>query len=114
MELKEVSTIPYKELLRENHKLIQENENLQDENENLLGAYKELLLENLSLKEKLQEDDDMTCRRKTKSSRELLADINKTFAIFCNSNKCHECKYRFSEYCELDWLIDLILKNKEE
>ena len=56
----------------------------------------------------------MTCRRKTKSSRELLADINKTFAIFCNSNKCHKCKYRFSECCELDWLIDLVLKNKEE
>ena len=56
----------------------------------------------------------MTCRRKTKTERELLANINKTFTIFCNANKCKECKYRFSECCELDWLIDLILKNKEE
>ena len=37
-------------------------------------------------------DDDMTCRRKTKSSRELVADIHKTFTIFCKANECNKCK----------------------
>ena len=56
----------------------------------------------------------MTCRRKTKSSRELVADIHKTFTIYCKKNECNKCIYRYSECCELDWLIDLILKDKEE
>ena len=59
-------------------------------------------------------DDDMTCRRKTKSSRELVADIHKTFTIFCKDNECNKCKYRYSDNCEVDWIVGLLEKDNKE
>lgn len=56
----------------------------------------------------------MTCRRKTKSSRELVADIHKTFTVFCKANECNKCKYRYSDNCELDWIAGLLEKDNKE
>ena len=56
----------------------------------------------------------MTCRRKTKSSRELVADIHKTFTIFCKANECNKCKYRYSDNCEVDWIVVLLEKDNKE
>ena len=58
----------------------------------------------------------MTCRRKTKSERELVADINKTFLKYCKSQEyCRECKYTHSSSCIMDYLAELIDKyNKRE
>ena len=58
----------------------------------------------------------MTCRRKTKSERELVADITKTFTKYCNSqNGCFDCKYKHSSSCVMDYLADLVNKyNKGE
>ena len=56
----------------------------------------------------------MTCRRKTKSERELVADINKTFTKYCGSqNSCDTCKYQNYNECVIEYLKDL-LKNKGE
>lgn len=36
----------------------------------------------------------MTCRRKTKKERELAADINKAYGIFCQKHSsCYGCEY---------------------
>ena len=56
----------------------------------------------------------MTCRRKTKTTRELLTDINKAFTIFCKSNCCQKCKYKSSSDCRLDWVIELLEKDNKE
>ena len=56
----------------------------------------------------------MTCRRKTKTTRELLADINKAFFVFCRSNSCKKCKYKSSSDCRLDWVIELLEKDNKE
>ena len=57
----------------------------------------------------------MTCRRKTKTERELVADIRKTFAkCFCNKNACVNCKYKYSDCCEKDYIVDLLEKFKDE
>ena len=56
----------------------------------------------------------MTIRRKTKSERELVADIHKTFTVFCKANECNKCVYRYSECCEVDYVAELILKDKKE
>ena len=57
----------------------------------------------------------MTCRRKTKSERELVADINKTFAKYCRSqNSCDTCKYQNYNECVIEYLKDLLKKEKEE
>ena len=56
----------------------------------------------------------MTCRRKTKSSRELVADIHKTFTIFCKANECNKCKYIYSDHCEVDWIVGLLKKDNKE
>ena len=56
----------------------------------------------------------MTCRRKTKSERELLADINKTFTKYCGSQKsCNTCKYQNYNECIIEYLKDLLKKGKE-
>ena len=53
----------------------------------------------------------MTCRRKTKSERELVADITKTFLKYCKSQEyCKECKYTHSSSCIMDYLADLMTK----
>ena len=56
----------------------------------------------------------MVCRRKTKTTKELIADINKTFTIFCKANECNKCKYRYSDNCEVDWIIELLGKDNKE
>ena len=56
----------------------------------------------------------MNSRRKTKSERELIADIHKTFNIFCKSNCCQKCKYKSSSDCRLDWVIELLEKDNKE
>ena len=55
----------------------------------------------------------MTCRRKTKTERELIADIRKTFEKFCNKNNCMECDYKHSGNCMIDYIVDLIEKEGE-
>ena len=56
----------------------------------------------------------MTCRRKTKDERELVADIFKTFRKYCRShNSCDTCKYQNYNECVIEYLKDL-LKNKGE
>ena len=56
----------------------------------------------------------MTCRRKTKSERELVADINKIFTKYCGSqNSCDTCKYQNYNKCVIEYLKDL-LKSKGE
>ena len=53
----------------------------------------------------------MTCRRKTKSERELVADINKTFTKYCGSqNSCNTCKYQNYNECVIEYLKDLLKK----
>lgn len=56
----------------------------------------------------------MASRRKTKTERELVADINKTFMIFCHKQDCIDCPYRMSEDCKKDYIIDLIDLDYEE
>lgn len=57
----------------------------------------------------------MTCRRKTKSERELVADINKTFYKFCarsqfddENNSCRTCRFRNVSDCKLEYLKELL------
>ena len=53
----------------------------------------------------------MTCRRKTKSERELVADINKLFLTFCRQHECKNCEYNIGYInCKLNYLADLIDK----
>ena len=56
----------------------------------------------------------MTCRRKTCNERALVADIRKTFTIFCQNNECSECKYKKSSDCVIDYVVDLLKKEEEE
>ena len=56
----------------------------------------------------------MTCRRKTKSERELVADINKTFTKYCESqSSCNTCKYQNYNECVIEYLKDLLKKEEE-
>ena len=58
----------------------------------------------------------MKCRRKTKSERELVADINKAFLSFCKTRECRDCEYNKGYLnCKLAYIADLLNKyNKEE
>ena len=58
----------------------------------------------------------MTCRRKTKSERELAADINKALLRFCKTRECRDCEYNKGYLnCKLGYIADLLNKyNKEE
>ena len=53
-------------------------------------------------------------RRKLKTERELVADINKTFSNYCKQRECFECPYRYSMHCKLDYIIDLLSHDYEE
>ena len=55
----------------------------------------------------------MTCRRKTKSERELAADIRKTFTKFCDKSNCIVCDYKRSSNCMIDYIVDLLEKEGE-
>ena len=50
----------------------------------------------------------MTCRRKTCNERALVADIRKTFTVFCKNTECNECKYKGSDNCVIDYVVDLL------
>ena len=58
----------------------------------------------------------MTCRRKTKSERELVADINKAFLSFCKTRECRDCEYNKGYLnCKIAYIADLLNKyNKGE
>ena len=56
----------------------------------------------------------MTCRRKTCSERALVADIRKTFSVYCNNHECAECDYKGSTDCVKAYVIDLLKKEEEE
>lgn len=56
----------------------------------------------------------MGCRRKTKSERELVADINKVFLNFCNKQQCRNCKFNKVEDCRLEYIKELLALNEEE
>ena len=57
----------------------------------------------------------MTRRRKTKSERELVADINKAFLSFCKSRECRDCEYNKGYLnCKIAYIADLLNKYKGE
>ncbi len=57
----------------------------------------------------------MAIRRKTKTERELVADINKVFTIFCNKNSCVNCRFNDAEDCKLEYIKELLkIENDEE
>lgn len=52
----------------------------------------------------------MGCRRKTKSERELIADIKKTFERYCESvGECRNCMYYDKLGCTLEDCISLYI-----
>ena len=54
----------------------------------------------------------MTCRRKLKGERELVADIRKRLRMFCNTQSCVNCKYNSMDVdCELAYVTDLLKKH---
>ena len=56
----------------------------------------------------------MRAKRKTCNERQLIDLIHKTFTVFCKANTCNKCIYRYSECCEVDYVAELILKDKKE
>lgn len=57
----------------------------------------------------------MTCRRKTKKERELVADIHKLFGTFCNQSRvCWECEFKDENNCIKAYVNYLLDKSKEE
>ena len=56
----------------------------------------------------------MNRSRKTCSERAVVADIRKTFTIFCQNNECSECKYKKSSDCVIDYVVDLLSTKGEE
>mgnify|MGYP000115851024 FL=1 len=62
----------------------------------------------------------MACRRKTKGERELIADINKRFKVFCNESYdlygegCMNCELDFEdeESCEIQYVKKLLGKDE--
>lgn len=63
----------------------------------------------------------MACRRKTKGERELIADINKRFKVFCNESYdlegigCMNCELNFEdeESCEIQYIKMLMGKDEQ-
>ena len=53
-------------------------------------------------------------RRKTKTERELVADIHKTFTKFCNKNSCVNCRYNYTDKCEIEYIKELLELDDEE
>ena len=56
----------------------------------------------------------MRAKRKTCNERQLIDLIHKTFTIFCKVNECNKCKYRYSDNCEVDWIVGLLEKDNKE
>ena len=55
----------------------------------------------------------VVCRRKTKTERELVADIHKTFQVFCHKQECWDCPYAGKHDCVLEYVKDLLDKGYE-
>ena len=54
----------------------------------------------------------MTCRRKLKGERELVADIRKRLRMYCQNQSCIDCKYNPMDVnCELAYVTDLLKKH---
>ena len=53
-------------------------------------------------------------RRMTKTERELVADIHKTFTKFCNKNACVNCRYNYADKCEIEYIKELLELDDEE
>lgn len=53
-------------------------------------------------------------RRKTKTERELVADINDAFRKFCYKQDCVDCPYRLCVDCKIEYIKDIIKLNDEE
>ena len=57
----------------------------------------------------------MTCRRKTKSERELVADINKAFLSLCKTRECRDCEYNIEFLdCKMAYIADILNRYKGE
>ena len=56
----------------------------------------------------------MRAKRKTCNERQLIDLIHKTFTIYCKKNECNKCKYRYSDNCEVDWIVGLLEKDNKE
>ena len=56
----------------------------------------------------------MRAKRKTCNERQLIDLINKTFTVFCKANECNKCKYRYSDNCEVDWIVGILEKDNKE
>lgn len=52
----------------------------------------------------------MTCRRKLKRERELVADINKAFSNFCSGRYCSRdgCELYGPGDCKLRYILNLL------
>ena len=53
-------------------------------------------------------------RRKTKTERELVANINDTIRKFFHKQDCIDCTYRFYDDCKMEYIKDLIRLIYEE
>ena len=56
----------------------------------------------------------MTCRRKLKSERELVADIRKCFHTFCQQRECSNCEFDGIMNCAGAYVISLLSSHPEE
>ena len=56
----------------------------------------------------------MRAKRKTCNERQLIDLIHKTFTVFCKANECNKCIYRYSDCCEVDWIVGLLEKDNKE
>ena len=60
--------------------------------------------------EYLEEENEMS-RRKTKTQRELVCDINKSFNLHCSNTECKDCdylEYRGVGMCKMAYLASLL------
>ena len=56
----------------------------------------------------------MRAKRKSCNERQLIDLIHKTFTVFCKANECNKCIYRYSDNCEVDWIVGLLEKDNKE
>ena len=60
---------------------------------------------------------NMPCRRKLKSERELVADVNKAIRTYCQHHDCDSCQFYHKQDCRfeyLKYLFDLCHFEEEE
>lgn len=56
----------------------------------------------------------MTCRRKTRTEKEIIADVKKMFEIKCKNCDCNTCEYNDSNDCLRDYLLNLFSRVMKE